>query len=335
MSQYPGSKSRLLIFIAGASSVCTKQELMVFFQRFGPIKNIQPKLCQGAANNRSNTATTSAKVYWLLQVADPGTYNTILNLDPCIFQGRKLYLAPFKSGIQLIIHNNGIAKRRILVKKVPTWFSESALIGLIEKQYGSVVTYFKFESDKPNYDTVEDFPKTRRVYTCSVTFKKKSDRDEIVKVGHLQLTPDVSVTVEKFVHLSAMRANVPVSKVKLGESRNHATESLDSTELGTHGHGIITERAQPNFKSKQNLVGTEPVFDTHGSRNRVSGILPIRNLDSTKPTKREYHRFQRSVTVAETSYVDVSEHHKQQVNLRFNLAGIPINRMPVGTSLTA
>lgn|SRR3990167_282733 len=331
MSQQPSKASKLMIYIAGVPSVSTKAELIEYFQEFGKIKSIESRFCRGE-NTRNPAIGSPSKVYWLLEAQDQETYASILNFSPCIFQDRKLYLAPFKSGIDLVMHNNSIAKKRVLVKKVPRWLPEHSLIKAIEKGFGPVDTFFKFESDTSHPQKFGEAPKTRKAHTYSVTFKNKSDRDEVVRVGQIQLARDVVVAVEKFMHTSELR------KIKQQTGVGDSVDHSKSPNLPFAKRSKIRSKAFKGIKNSAKTLDEFPSLISSQERRSLRAderlqkyLAPMRPeiYESTKPTERRYHEAKYGL-VTTTDCTNLSGNFDWGLNVRFNLAQKTINRSFIG-----
>jgi hypothetical protein len=314
---------KLLIFIAGAPAKSTKHELLEFFRRIGSINSIQPRLCRGDLR-RETLPYPPTKVYWLLEASDLASYYAILGSEPCMFQDRKLYLAPFKSGTQLIVHNNGIAKRRVLVKKVPSWLPETSLMAMIEKGFGPIATYFKFQSDVSNLETLQDTQKPRRFFTYSVTFQNKSDRDDIVSSGFVQITQDVAVAVEKFVHLSVSK------KKKLSEQNAEVPTNLNPSLKSLYETQTCISKHQDSFANNTQEWSEELLTDSRqesqADDRRVSikrNHLASSALRDTKPTQRNYHLGQQKLVGQAAGRCINKNSFQDDRNLRFNIAENP------------
>jgi hypothetical protein len=323
-----GNNSKLLIFVAGAPAKATKQELIEFFSTFGSVKSIQPRLCYGGVV-RSKLSGNSPKVYWLVKAADHISYTAILNAEPCIFQGRNLYLTSFRTGVQLIVHNNAIAKRRVLIKRVPNYLPEDAFISVIEIGYGPVESFFRFQSDKHHHQNAELSTKSRKYYTYSVTFSNKADRDEIVNAGQVQIAQDITVVVEKFKHLSPMKKQTMTQKTpsSLGPSKNFSSGESLLPQILQKGD----ESAIATAKSLTRL--SKPVASSNGeSRTDDRSLQETLKFPSSgsleccfKPTSRDYHAY-RHQSIAETGNQTHQKQPHEDPNLRFNWATNSISR---------
>jgi hypothetical protein len=311
-----------MIFIAGVPSESTKSELIEYFQKLGKIKSIQPKLCQ-TKPSRINSAPGQAKLYWLLEAADYISYVMILDYEDCYLKGRKLHLAPFKSGTSLIMYNNIIARRRALIKKVPSWFPEQKLINLIERGFGPLASYFRYKPDKDDSPVLDAPSRIRKFLTYSVTFQIKSDRDDIVRVRCIHIAHDIKATVEKYVRRNARKHKILSAQQKSGE---------DSTEANTGSPNPnkpelrqVTEKASL-IKPKQStslplekLMGYGDSLPEDSSNSAESIDRECSRQSAVlKPSRAKYHMLKRQKamgmckTLADTRQEEVE-------NLRFNL----------------
>lgn len=330
MSQQSSPASNFLIYVAGVPSAATKEELKGFFERFGLIKSVEMRLCRGE-NNRNGSVGSPPKVYWLLEAVDHPTYKAILNCYPCIFCDRKLFLAPFKSGVDLVMHNNSIAKKRVLVKKVPHWLPEIALIRAIEKGFGPVDTYFKFQSDSIHFQKLEDSIKMRKTHTFSVIFQHKPDRDTIVRAGQLHIARDLVVTVEKFMHTSELRKNKQQGRLTRIQSNQHGKLTRHRTGASKANQGANgSVRTLDDFSSLP-LSGECPQFQAIDGRLQKYVELPSpHHSASSKPTQRIYYEQQQDSAVL-TRLALSSASFGAEENIRFNLAPSTISRQHTTT----
>jgi len=300
---------------------------MEFFQKLGPVKSVQPRLCQ-AELSRQNSPDALPKVYWLLEAEDITSYKAILGMEPCIFRGRKLYLAPFKSGTALIMHNNSIARRRALIKRVPSWLSEYALINLIERAFGPVFTYFRYQSDKSEFGSVRPASRIRKFFTYSVTFENKSDRDDIVNAGCIQIAQDVVVTVEKFVHKNAKKKKKLSKKSK--PSVACAFEDNDPQQLLT-SETLLENQKYLSAKQNRELSSETQSVDWYNSwlddgeefGDLIRSELPTPSL-FPKPTQREYF-FLKLQQESKLIHANDKKFPSHDDNLRFNMVELPMS----------
>jgi hypothetical protein len=227
------------------------------------------------------------------------------------------------------MHNNSIARRRALVKRVPSWLSEHALINLIERAFGPIFTYFRYQSDKSEYGSVRPNSRIRKFFTYSVTFENKSDRDDIVNAGCIQIAQDVLVTVEKFVHKNAKKKKKLSKKSKPNVA--FAFEDIDSQQLLTSESALENQK---QFSAKQNreLSSETLLVDWYGSwldEGNEFGNLIRCELPSPKhfpkPTQREYHLLKpQQATI--TDNTNDERFPIEDKNLRFNIVELPTSK---------
>lgn len=315
------SKDSLTIFLAGAPGTSSANSLQQFFSQYGRINSVEAKPCRGE-ELVSSLKASKPKYFWIIKTFDKETFDRIMSARPIFFSGRKLHLTAFRSGIQLILHNHRTSKKRVLVKRVPTWIEEAYLINLIEQQYGKIQTYFRFEPDPSRPQNSNSSGPSRNSFTYSVTFLSKSDRDSIIAEGRLQVAKDVWVPVEKFMHTAELRKvqmqpkmapskrqTVVASAAGLSEQKNSPAlfpyqqkyrESDKATEMNLNRQSLGSFR--PVMKSP--LLGSEgsvihrPVFHAFSNTGRLrftSAEYKFSDgpcgLDGTfsKPSQRQYH----------------------------------------------
>lgn len=234
------NQDSLSIFLAGAPGTSSARSLLEYFRQFGDVRAVEPKPCRGEEALLSS-GNKKPKHFWILRTGDRQTYEKILAARPCYFAGRKLHLTPFRTGIQLILHNHRTSKKRVLIKRVPIWVDQRGLIDSIERQYGVVQTYFRFEPDPSKQLHSNLSSQVRNSYTYSVTFCNKIDRDSILEAGRLTISPEVSVPVEKFMHTAELRKTQMQNK----RSTWNKTSSSLILESPLQGSGSTITQLRP------------------------------------------------------------------------------------------
>ena len=315
------SRDSLSIFLAGAPGTSSAFSLQQFFQQFGRINSVEAKPCRGEELVSSHKAS-KPKYFWIIRTSDKETFDRIMSARPIYFAGRKLHLTAFRSGIQLILHNHRTSKKRVLVKRVPTWIDEAYLINLIEQNYGRIQTYFRFEPDPSKPQNANLSGPARHSFTYSVTFLRKSDRDLIVAEGRLQIAKDVSVPVEKFMHtaelrkvqtqpkqVSAKRQSVPVSASELSRQELSSTtfqrrpiyrQGVKATEMDLNPQSFGAYRPvvkSPLLESEGSILPRPALhaFSNTGRFRLTSAEYKFCELPSgldgafSKPSQRQYH----------------------------------------------
>lgn len=315
------SRDSLSIFLAGAPGTSSAFSLQQFFQQFGKIYSVEAKPCRGE-ELVSSQKTSKPKYFWIIRTSDKETFDRIMSARPIYFAGRKLHLTAFRSGIQLILHNHRTSKKRVLVKRVPTWIDESYLINLIEQNYGKIQTYFRFEPDPSKPQNANLSAPARHSFTYSVTFLRKSDRDSIIAEGRLQIAKDVSVPVEKFMHtaelrkvqmqpkhVSAKRQSVPVSASELSRQELTPTtfqrrptyrQAVKATEMDLNPESFGANRPvvkNPLLVSEGSILPRPALyaFSNTGRLRFTSAEYKVCELPSgldgafSKPSQRQYH----------------------------------------------
>jgi hypothetical protein len=312
----------LQIYVAGVHSKTKHSEILHFFESFGPIVSVEPKPCKPDAAFGSELAKQQIpKSYWIVEAGDTETYSKILTVKNCTLFGRSLCLLPFMAGEDLILHSKLKSKKRVLIKKVPSWVTEEQLLAAIESQ---VEAYFKYETDSHKAKKLDSKKKIRKVCTYSVTMRSRSDRETFVAAGYLRLTPEVSVPVEKYIQrrlhsdsntfqdkiqnaptakISPANTRLPIGlEVQIGyNSRSWNRKSISqSTQIGV----------SPKLKAPEKFTD---------SASFIFGVQDSGNSESCqhylKPTQKRYHCLHRN------RVQNLDCERQGELNLRFNAVG--------------
>jgi hypothetical protein len=314
------------IYVAGVHSRTKPLELLHFFESFGPIVSVEPKPCKAdTATDTKPSKSGAQKSYWIIEARDSQTYNKILTSKNCILFGRSLCLLPFMDGEDLILHSKLKSKKRVLIKKVPSWVTEEQLLAAIESQIGKVEAYFKYETDSHKAKKLDSKKKIRKVCTYSVTMRNKQDREKFVQAGHLKLTSDITVQVEKYISKkSQMEKNPPEDYAKpVPNLRKDSFNQRPKLGLQVRIDIAKTGWTRKSF-SQSTQIGVSPALrapnkDQQTSQSFIFGGAESGDedlvLDHFKPTQKRYHCFHRN-QIHKLKLTTLEES-----NLRFNAVG--------------
>ena len=310
--------SILRIHVAGVPSRVKQSELLHFFESFGPIVSVEPRPCK---EDITISPGKSSKTYWVLRLANEDTYLRILSEKQVVLFGRSIHVSPMFSGRDLIMHNRENTKKRVLIKKVPSWVTEEQLLSAIESQIGKVEAYFKYETDSHKAKKHDSKKKIRKVCTYSVTMQEKSDRDQLIALGQLKLTAEISVPVEKYISLR-MQAPSNNSSIPTQPPRLSAKPS-EYSSLQVKVPEFKRNRDDRNSFSQSTHFGASPALEKPPELPDLfyfgdSREAPLLVPEHLKPTQKRYHCFHQN------RFSAIKPAFEEESNLRFNaVAGSP------------
>ena len=184
-------KPRFEVYVAGLPPAIDHSSLKAYFRNFGRVNKIYI-YTQNA--QRPRTAAAKVKLHCKVTVQDESTYLRILSEKNHCFMGRNLFCQEFKKGRELSDHNAHVKNRRVIVKKVPSYFTEDMLLDLIQARLGAVDTIYEFKTDALNLPTV-----SKRFKSFSVSFRQPEILENIPGTLAISL-PDSHhhITIERF-----------------------------------------------------------------------------------------------------------------------------------------
>lgn len=305
--------NKLEIYVAGVHSKTKQIELLHFFESFGPIVSVEPRPCKDDKGFHIKSNPWTSRVYWIVRAGDYETYKNILDSKSIMFFGRTLYMSPVMTGRDLILHSKLKSKKRVLIKKVPSWVTEEQLLSAIESQIGKVEAYFKYETDSHKAKKHDSKKKIRKVCTYSVTMQEKHCRDQLIGLGWLKITPEISVPVEKYISLrmdgsSHLQQSSPLPADL--DTRYREYQSLQVFIPQAKKRNDRNSFSQSTgFVASPALEKPELLDDCHLAGDRHIVLTMPEHL---KPTQKRYHCFHRD------HYSTIKPALEEDSNLRFN-----------------
>lgn len=145
------SKNSCLVFVGGVPAKTSKELVQRYFLQFTPFVSVHFFNSSRYSENQSAAALKnrfSPKGYCILELSDQESADRILAHRPHIFNGRILFCTPSKTGTALARHNRQTCLRRMILKQVPGYFSDSEIVSLLEDQIGKVESLYRYESLK-------------------------------------------------------------------------------------------------------------------------------------------------------------------------------------------
>lgn len=305
---YTARADKPKLYVAGLPSRLEEEQIMEYFRQFGEV--LRAEIRQSGGIEALEAFGNKHKHYCVLTVSNVTTANSIIGAAPHTFCGRKLLVSWFRTGMDLILHNHRCAKRRVLIKKVPSFIQGEHLIQEIGKLVGPVESYFRYEPDRIRYQNSE-FARSRRYSTYSVTMTSKIGRDKLLALSPLMLAPQTLSPVEPFRHskdlaihvLKTHKAVQPEEPAPLILGRTPSAVEPSTRHSLTNATYLCSSGEYP-MKTSQEFSGK---LHWEEERQRFPGDQDI------KPTSKKYHEVLAQVVspAVQAQYPNL--------NLRFNL----------------
>lgn len=116
--------------------------------------------------------TKKGKNYVILVCDNLITYDRILGAKSLYYQRSQVVCNPYKTGLQLIIHNQKLNQRRAILRKVPFQVSKEDLIQTLNVLVGNVESVYVFPS--------RNRESQGKHYSISVSFTKKRSLENLL-----------------------------------------------------------------------------------------------------------------------------------------------------------
>jgi hypothetical protein len=159
--------------------------------------------------------------------------------------GRNLFCQEFKKGRELSDHNAHVKNRRVIVKKVPSYFSEHKLLELIQARVGAVDTIYEFKTDSQNLSTL-----SKRFKSFSVSFRQ----------------PET---------LECIPGSFAIS---LPDSHHHILIEKFEQRLSKESEGGSDRSASDHYLSSQSDLQSQPRL--FGTQNRAGENTPVQRFSA-------------------------------------------------------
>lgn len=205
LSENSGNGVEYRIYVSGFGPHPIYSEVVKYFSRFGPVAVDQRKMESMSARKREHRPSIDkaivdselslhhqkGKNFVVLFCNDRRTYEAILYAKGLSHQGSQIVCSPFKTGIQLIMHNQKLNQRRAILRKVPTLVSKEELVQTLNVLVGSV-------------DSVYVYPPRRnntygKHYSISITFHSKKSLEALMSQSEVGIyLLGERITVERY-----------------------------------------------------------------------------------------------------------------------------------------
>ena len=183
------------LFVAGMPLKYQLEKMLSFFQQYGqfslevPLKTIS-KPESGLATQNIDSDQDNMKSQCVLVTRDSDLCEYMLQQKYFEFGGNNLTLLRHRTGVELMFQNKRLNRCRVIIKKVPKFFTEEVIKGVFESRFGQIDTIFKFKNDQAwnnQFGSIYD--------TYSVIFEHRYSADKAVNEASVQLDRAYSVRV--------------------------------------------------------------------------------------------------------------------------------------------
>lgn len=188
--QPQGKKEFTKLFVAGVPSGIDPRYVLDYFSRYGKFE-----LCEDSYNDSENGKF--CKGYCNLLSYNKLETELLVGQKFFAFLGRTLTVTKHKTGVKLIIHNKMINQCRVIIKRVPGYFSEADLREELSAICGQIQSLFQFKARIPNNLGTVDSCSQFKVY--SVVFLRKDVAQKLIFESKLILSNGAVVIAEPYL----------------------------------------------------------------------------------------------------------------------------------------
>lgn len=200
---------RMKLFVAGIPSGVDTRQVAKFFSQFG-----QFELLDHSGHIVGFQAASLSRGHMFLVCPDKAVADAMLAQRSFQFLGRTLTVTEYKSGQDLIAENQRLNKRRVILKKVPSYVAESDLRAELTKKCGPIHTLFQFKPVNSPDLSPSHAVEHPRFHVFSVVFKDLGAAKRLTKKGYFELSDGSKFFTEKFtkqrVNLNTNTGNQPI-----------------------------------------------------------------------------------------------------------------------------
>jgi hypothetical protein len=261
------SYTNLKIYVSGFPSQTCNYEIESYFSWFGEVRVVKGgnpsyqntrSIQQEQISAESFLEHTPKKNYIVLSCEDSRTKESILNHKDHEYYGCAIFCSDFKSGVELIIHNQQMNQKRCILRKVPLAFSREEVSEAICGLAGPIESLYVYEPLKKR--------EVIRHYSVSITFRSRRS-----------LTDLLSAAEEGIFFLG--------QRISVEKYYSKKKESMDGI--------FVTNSTWLSLPpSEENVGWTAPVYMNQKSNRYVCSIaqIPIMTIHDSKPSQRKYHK---------------------------------------------
>lgn len=166
------------IYVSGFGHNRNPSLLLDYFSQYGPVSIDWSSIQSSGAGSQQEKKSIGkgidqdfpcqkkkSKNYLVLYCQDRRTYEAILRQQYHWCDGTQIVCFEFKSGIQLIMHNQKLNQRRVILRRVPTTVTSEEVIEFMHEIAGNVESIYVYPTLSKG--------KAHQHYSTSVTFEHK------------------------------------------------------------------------------------------------------------------------------------------------------------------
>ena len=272
------------IFVAGIPPSATLDILRAYFQRFGPIVNLE-----FLKIGKKRHANHHPKKFCKLTTPSRSMYLTLTGPTPPQFRGRSLFCQPFMSGDFLAAHSADINSRRIVIKKVPPTFDTSELRNILQREAGEIEVLYQYKSDfsLPDHNSKDH-------KTFSVTFERHSiGLISLLERRFIETPAGSKIEIEQFCY-NRYKGEVDPSTLKLEETTSNNVSIQKNNQKKTsrkqHSKGLSGQVC--NQEKTTSAISKWPKIQCRIPGFSIGAEIDINGYrcQQLKPTNSDYHK---------------------------------------------
>lgn len=303
-------------FVSGLPWRVSNQELRLFFQSLGSFEVESSEKFKELHNPQLPTKTSPRSTFCVVSTKDLQSYCRLLENDSLIFRGRQLIASKYRSGLDLVLFNNRLTKRKAVLIGVPQKYTMEQVKLHLEKTLGGKVQHInklvgRLREDKNPINKSDQPTKEAsrsQTFNYSVTFQHITIVKKFLQSGSI-LFDDVSVQVKKFKKI--------VSKAECQEEQP-PSPSIGSNPDPYYQHNslrLATESKNSDRKdSPPSCEAIPPIFNLQ-TRSSERGPCCEMSVHNHRPSSKFY--FQNRPFLRQSERI--------QEGLRFNVQNLPLN----------
>lgn len=179
------------LFVAGFPSGTNYQIVIHFFKR------ISPCITVSTDEGDDHASRMAQKGCYFIICPDSVVAHGLVHNKYLSFMGRTLTVMPHKSGVDLIIQNKKLKKRRVILKRVPWFVEEHHLRKLLETSFGPLQLFFQLRHDNLNKKQVST-AKFTKFKSYSAYFINLNDAKRLAAQGTIALEDGTVIAVHRY-----------------------------------------------------------------------------------------------------------------------------------------
>lgn len=269
----------LLLFVTGIPNNSSEESVMELLKGLGNyralcLKNSRKEIKILLANPKTNLK----RGFCILQAASVEAFENALNLKAIFFGNRSLKISKFMIGPELQEFSENEDLRRVILKRIPTFFTEEDLTSLLEEKYGKVRRIFRFIAPEKSTRSTK---KAGRFFTYSVEFDSQESAE--------------TATLSAQLFIPGLDSAVPIEAF---QRKNEIKEKHISINLGPEAASLKRQKSRSTKDLSCEKDGPYPLESQVGCCNARSQVIPsilqvsvgkaFRFLHAPKPTSKAY-----------------------------------------------